>query len=62
MVPRPLWLLDEPTVGLDTQSQATLVELMRAHLAGGGIIIAASHIDIGLAFARSLDLAEMKAQ
>jgi heme exporter protein A len=40
---RPLWLLDEPTSALDTASQGILMKVMRGHLAGGGIIIAATH-------------------
>ncbi len=56
-VPRPLWLLDEPTVGLDTASQAALVDLMQEHLVGGGLIIATSHIDVGIDFTHRLDLA-----
>jgi len=62
IVPRPLWLLDEPTVGLDAQSQATLVDLMKSHFDGGGIIVAASHIDVGLAFHQELDLTREKAE
>ena len=46
--PRPIWLLDEPTAALDTASQEQLAELMRAHLAGGGIIVAATHGPLGL--------------
>jgi heme exporter protein A len=48
-VKRPIWLLDEPTSALDSHAQATLTELMRAHLGGGGLIVAASHGPIGLA-------------
>jgi heme exporter protein A len=55
-VARPLWLLDEPTAALDTAAQATLAELMRAHLAGGGIIVAAAHGPIGLDGAKELRL------
>jgi len=47
-VTRPLWLLDEPTSALDVTAQPMLAELMRAHLAGGGLIIAAVHGAIGL--------------
>ena len=54
--PRPIWLLDEPTSALDTPSQARLVELMRGHLAGGGLIVAAAHGPIGLTQARELRL------
>ena len=45
---RPLWLLDEPTVGLDIVSVDLLAGVMRTHLATGGVILAATHIDLGL--------------
>jgi heme exporter protein A len=47
-VRRPIWLLDEPSSALDQAAQGRLVELMRAHLAGGGLIIAATHAPLGL--------------
>jgi len=47
-VKRPLWLLDEPTSGLDVAAQSRLTDLMRGHLAGGGLIAAATHGPIGL--------------
>ncbi|MEJ2377867.1 MAG: heme ABC exporter ATP-binding protein CcmA [Pseudolabrys sp.] len=53
-VKRPLWLLDEPTSALDVASQERLVDLMRQHLAGGGLIVAATHGAIGLEEAREL--------
>jgi heme exporter protein A len=55
-VPRHIWLLDEPTSALDAPSQKRLAELMRAHLTGGGMIIAAAHGPIGLERARELKL------
>ena len=55
-VPRPIWLLDEPTSSLDAPSQKRLAELMRGHLAGGGMIIAAAHGPIGLERVRELKL------
>jgi heme exporter protein A len=54
--PRPLWLLDEPTAALDAASQGRLAGLMRAHLAGGGIIVAATHGPLGLPGAGELRL------
>jgi heme exporter protein A len=51
---RPLWLLDEPTAALDTAAQETLVGLMRTHLAGGGLIVAATHAALPIAGAREL--------
>ncbi|HZL39046.1 MAG TPA: heme ABC exporter ATP-binding protein CcmA [Pseudolabrys sp.] len=55
-VPRPLWLLDEPTSALDAPSQVRLAELMRGHLASGGMIMAAAHGPIGLEHTRELKL------
>lgn len=53
---RPVWLLDEPTVGLDVDSQAALVELMRRHLREGGLIVASTHVDFGMPATRTLQL------
>ncbi|HHN68159.1 MAG TPA: heme ABC exporter ATP-binding protein CcmA [Thermopetrobacter sp.] len=55
LIERPVWLLDEPTVGLDTASVGRLQALMRSHLDGGGIILAATHIDLGMARERVFD-------
>jgi len=55
-IKRPIWLLDEPTSALDVASQGRLANLMRAHLAGGGMIIAATHGPIGLDHPRELQM------
>ena len=44
---RTVWLLDEPTVSLDAANTARLVAFGNAHLASGGIIIAATHTPLG---------------
>ncbi|WOF75647.1 heme ABC exporter ATP-binding protein CcmA [Parvibaculaceae bacterium PLY_AMNH_Bact1] len=56
LIDRPLWLLDEPTVSLDTASITALGDLMRAHLKTGGTILAATHVDLGIEGTRTLDL------
>ena len=43
-----LWLLDEPTTALDTASVARLGGLAAAHRAAGGMIVAATHLDLPL--------------
>jgi heme exporter protein A len=48
VVHRPVWLLDEPTSALDTAGQNLFVGVMREHLAGGGIVIAATHTPLGI--------------
>ena len=45
-VRRPVWLLDEPTSALDADGQARLFALIEAHVAGGGIVVAATHTDL----------------
>ena len=47
LVPRVLWLLDEPTVGLDTASLERFVSVMARQLDTGGMIIAATHVPLG---------------
>jgi len=47
-VARPVWLLDEPASALDAAGQAMLREAMTAHLAGGGLIVAATHGPLGV--------------
>lgn len=59
---RPVWLLDEPTVSLDAASVALFAGVVRAHLAGGGAALIATHIDLGLAEAEVLDLSPFRAK
>src|SRR3954471_13186998 len=47
-VQRPVWLLEEPTSALDTSGQDMFANLMREHLAAGGLIIAATHAPLGI--------------
>lgn len=53
---RPIWCLDEPTVSLDAENVARFGRAVTAHLAGGGLAVIATHIDLGLPKARSLDI------
>jgi heme exporter protein A len=55
-IERPIWLLDEPASTLDAAAQERLGAFMRAHLAGGGLIMAATHGVLGLDGARDLQL------
>ena len=49
---RPLWLLDEPMAALDQARQAILAGLMSAHVAEGGMVLAATHGPLGIATRR----------
>lgn len=59
---RPVWLLDEPTVSLDSAATSLFAQAVRAHLRAGGAAIMATHIDLGLAEADTLDVAPFKAR
>lgn len=48
VIDRPLWLLDEPTVSLDTASAGIVAELIAGHTAAGGMAVIATHLPLGL--------------
>ncbi len=51
-----LWLLDEPTTGLDTASVAQFCGLCARHCAAGGMLIASTHTPLDLPGAETLAL------
>lgn len=53
---RPVWLLDEPTAGLDRASEKQFADLMEAHLDDGGMILAATHLPLGLEWTHELGM------
>lgn len=57
LVRRPLWVLDEPLTALDADGVDALGALLDAHLAGGGLCIAASHQALPIASERVRSLA-----
>ena len=52
----PLWLLDEPTNGLDAAATDLLATLIARHRAGGGAVVVATHLPIAVSGARALTL------
>jgi heme exporter protein A len=52
----PLWLLDEPTLGLDTASIDRFGGLLAAHRKAGGMVVAATHVPLPLTAAAELRL------
>jgi heme exporter protein A len=57
IVPRPIWLLDEPLTALDTAGQAVLTALIEDHRARGGMLIAATHAPLAIE-ARHVELGD----
>jgi heme exporter protein A len=58
---RAIWVMDEPTVSLDTASVQLFGAVVSDHLAAGGAALIATHIDLGLE-ADVLDLTPFKAR
>ena len=52
----PLWLLDEPTLGLDAASVSRLGRLLARHREGGGAVVAATHLPLPMPDAVELQL------
>ncbi len=44
--PNALWLLDEPSVGLDIDTMQVLDSMISKHLSGGGLVMAATHLPL----------------
>ena len=57
----PIWLLDEPLNGLDSQGVAAVEALAAEHCTAGGICVIASHQPFALAAMHRLDLADYAA-
>jgi heme exporter protein A len=52
----PLWLLDEPSTGLDAASVTQFIGICERHCAGGGLIIASTHTPLEPLAAKTLFL------
>ncbi len=57
---RWVWVLDEPTVSLDTAAVGLFAAALAGHLAAGGAALLATHLDLGID-APTLDLAPYRA-
>jgi heme exporter protein A len=57
LVPRQLWLLDEPTVSLDDDSVARLETCLRRHLDNQGSALIATHAPLNIGPSAAIDLA-----
>lgn len=58
----PLWLLDEPGNGLDDASLKLLGKAVAAHVADGGIVVAASHQPLPMTAPVTVELANYVAE
>lgn len=56
----PLWLLDEPMTGLDSEAAAQLLAAIIAHRGSGGCVVLSTHAALDLAEAAVLSLADFR--
>ena len=54
--PAPIWLLDEPTAGLDAEGEARLVAAIAEHRSAGGRVALATHQPLALGAAATIVL------
>jgi heme exporter protein A len=54
--PGALWLLDEPTLGLDRMAVTRFGAMLEVHRAAGGLVVAATHLPLPLESAAELAL------
>jgi heme exporter protein A len=54
----PLWLLDEPTLGLDTRSIDRFGRLLATHRGAGGMVVTATHVPLPRRAAATLRLTD----
>lgn len=60
--PAPLWLLDEPMTGLDTEAGTQLLAAIGAHRRAGGCVVLSTHAPLDLADTISLSLADFRSR
>jgi heme exporter protein A len=58
--PAPLWLLDEPLTGLDTEASTQLLDAIATHRREGGCVVVSTHAPLDLVDAAQLSLADFR--
>ncbi|MCP5085550.1 MAG: heme ABC exporter ATP-binding protein CcmA [Rhodobacteraceae bacterium] len=59
---RRIWLLDEPTVSLDTEHVSLFEKAFADHCTAGGIAVISSHLDLNIPGAETLNLGQFRAR
>ena len=57
-----VWLMDEPTVSLDTATSDVIIDAIKTHCAAGGAAIISTHIDMDIPNARILNITDFAAK
>lgn len=59
--PTAMWLLDEPTAAMDDRSVEIVSGMIDEHCRDGGLVIVATHLELGLSGAQEINLADFQA-
>ena len=57
-----IWLLDEPTTALDADHVAQFAQILTDHCVAGGIAVVSTHLDLPIAHAQTLNVADYAPQ
>ena len=57
----PLWLLDEPTIALDSEAVAALNQVITEHRKTGGMVVIATNVALGIDDAATIDMGNFTA-
>jgi heme exporter protein A len=57
-----IWLMDEPTVSLDTATSDVIIDAIKTHCANGGAAIISTHIDMDIPRARIVNITDFAAK
>lgn len=57
---KPLWIVDEPTSALNSASSERFREIIAHHCASGGMVVAATHLPLGIANSGQLHLERLR--
>ena len=59
---RRIWILDEPTAGLDSSSIQNFINLLKSHIRKEGSVIITSHTNLNIKPTQTIDLNKFKAK
>ena len=53
-----IWLLDEPSVGLDSKSLDLLISQITKHRSSGGVVVVSTHMELDIEDAETLNVSD----
>lgn len=57
LLDNPVWILDEPFAAIDTDGVQRITQRINEHLAGDGVVVFASHLEVSIENMQKIELA-----